>query len=324
MMGRHWSFRVQGETLALVPREAAALFGAGTRVPSVEAAFAIQFIGTTVQTMDAVVKRDLAQLLANIAHPGASRATLDELCRAVAAAVRSERVLAFRTARPTSIERAVKIEPLGWEDMPSEEIDVYVLAAEVTLIGGTPLIRHRVRILDAETGEVVVDSLMTDGHGIVRAEVPKQKDYRIEIVDLDCALSHPPHVEESGAGVLRCHFVDEGGAPFAHQTIAAKQGDDELELHTDEDGLIEVPAPLGHYVLKVGDQTFDAHALLIGDLERDEHLYRFVVAGVADDSPADQPQNRMERFDESANEDPVWHDDALGDLDDLDVGGLAV
>jgi hypothetical protein len=160
---------------------------------------------------------------------------------------------------------------------PADEF--YVLAVEVRSIGGTPIMNHAVRIRDPDTGEQIGGDLMTDDDGVVRALVPENKLYRIEILDEEHDFVDSPLDDEGERAMLLCHFLDEWGEPIAHTDVHARSGDDEFELVTDENGKIEAPADLGHYELTIEDQVFHAHALLEDDRDAEEHLYRFVVTG---------------------------------------------
>lgn len=208
-------------------------------------------------------------------------------------------------------------EPVRRTTPPTDSVveDVFVLAAEVKLIGDTPLIRHAVRILDPDTGEVVGDA-ETDGAGIVRVEVPAQKIYAIEIVDRyhDPPVSPTIHLPQA---VLRCRFVEPGGAPVPHLEVTVEDpSGNSAEAVADGDGLLELPARLCVYKLRVGDETHWVHALL----GRDEaDVYEIVVASEEEDHDESPPDTeRPHRFLVDDTDDLVALDEAPDDeLDEV-------
>lgn len=180
--------------------------------------------------------------------------------------------------------------------------DTYVIAAEVKGIGGDPLALHKVRILDAATGEPVGDVLTTDENGVVRATVPKNAEYRIEILEDDLEAHGIAVPEEPEPALLRCQFVDPSGEPLPDHEVKVRFDDMEIPLTTDDDGRIEVSVHLGACQIEVGDQTFEAHAVTGAAADADEGLYRYIVgAGAASDGAEeeqeedDTPEDRLER-----------------------------
>jgi hypothetical protein len=172
------------------------------------------------------------------------------------------------------------------DDLMTEGEEAYVIAAEVRSIGDTLLVNHDVRIIDPDTLAQVGDVITTGDDGVVRAIVPENKNYRIEIVEQEFAPVDLPHDPDEEPAVLRCHFVDQSGAPVADQVIEARLGEQTFDLTTDKDGKIEVPAHLLPYELKLGDEVFHAHALLPRDIQDDDSRYRFTVStGPADQHP---------------------------------------
>jgi hypothetical protein len=117
----------------------------------------------------------------------------------------------------------------------------------------------------------------TDADGVLRAQVPDERTYRIEILD-DSVEAPPPdqHVDD-GLAVLLCHFVDGEGAPLADEPVEVKSGEETMALRTDAEGRIDSPAHLGGYELKVREHNFTAHAIPLADRAKEETLYRFVV-----------------------------------------------
>jgi hypothetical protein len=229
-------------------------------------------------------------------------AELDRALTSGRLSVRQRRALFIATP----VERTEVESPRAREET-TEFIDVFVLAAEVKLIGDTPLIEHEVRVIDPDNGAVVAEAV-TDEKGIVRVEVPAAKTYRIEIVDRELAW-HGDIAPEAPQSVLRCELVDAFGTCVAHRDVVATTDDGEMTLTTDEAGRIEVPMPLGHVQLQVGDDIFDAHALLPSD----QTVYQFVVSSPEeDDGPADDPANRLHRVD--TRFDPDADDDSLEEV----------
>ena len=175
-----------------------------------------------------------------------------------------------------------------------EEEEVYVLAVAVKMIGGTPLVNHSVRILDPDTEEQVGERRMTDDDGVVRARVPWNKTYRIEILDEEGEPFIEPVDAYEEPAYLICRFVDENGSPVAHVKVEVREDGHCFETVTDDDGKIDCCVHLGPYELKIGEQSFQAHALLLRDLETEEHYYRFVVH--ADGAQEDDPGEFRERL----------------------------
>jgi hypothetical protein len=157
--------------------------------------------------------------------------------------------------------------------------EVHVIALQLSAIGDTPLIHHPVRVLDPDTGEAVAEAT-TDEEGVLRVQVPADKNYRIELVDDDADHPAPPRPAEDEAATLLCLFVDAQGNPLANEAIEASIDDERFELHTDTEGKLESPARLAEYELKARGQVFTAHALPL-EVAKPEHTYRFVVAAEA-------------------------------------------
>jgi hypothetical protein len=153
--------------------------------------------------------------------------------------------------------------------------DRHVIATVVKGIGDTPLVRHRVRVVDPETGEPVTEWLETDDGGVLRTEVPEERAWRIEIEDRPAADDEDgPEIDPGReGGIVVCVFTDRSGAPLAGERVEAG----EVALLTDEGGRLEAAASLGPCELKVRGKTFLAHALPASDAEKEENVYRFVV-----------------------------------------------
>lgn len=184
--------------------------------------------------------------------------------------------------------------------------EFYWLVTQLKLLGDVPAIEHEVKIIDPDTGEVVGEPVMTDDQGVLRAEVPSNKAYHLQLADPEPeteSLTPERHVEDDHA-VLRCQFVHASGEPLADAEIHAKLGEDEMVLTTDEEGRIESPAHLGTYELTYGEQVFHAHALPAAYAEKEEAVYHFVVAEEAggEGEPAgeesgESPEDHLERHD---------------------------
>lgn len=156
----------------------------------------------------------------------------------------------------------------------------YWLAAHVHLIGDVPALEHDVKILDPDTGDVIAEAT-TDDEGVVRVEVPQNKEYRIELVDPqpeeEVEVGIPPGAIEEEGAMLRCQFVRASGEPLADTDLFAKLDEIEVVITTDGDGRIELPAHLGVYELTYGEQKFYAHGLPASDSEDEHAVYHFVV-----------------------------------------------
>lgn len=195
--------------------------------------------------------------------------------------------------------------------------DVFLLVAEVRLLGDTPLIRHAVRILDPDTGDAVAEA-ETDEHGVVHAEVPAHKTYRLEIVDRAIDVPSWETIDVPHA-VLRCRLVDPTGAPVPHLDVTVRDLDGHpIEVAADEDGLLEMPASLGLYQVIVGDRVHWVHALL----PRDTGDTYEIVVDVEDDETGPPSVDRLARFTRDDDIDDAF-DDVFDDTDDDDQGEYA-
>lgn len=289
-----------GDILHLCRRGEAYREPAARPLSPMDAAWAIEAIPA-----DALgLKADLLRVLEHLqAYFGCTpRTTVAELRTAVVRAIRDGGLVVYRARPPILSGSVVAVAQLPPKETYQEEqpLDMYVIAPELSFLGAgvTPLIQHQVRVLDPETGEVVVDWRTTDDKGVIRAEVPENKSYRIEMMDLDLPLHRPPMPEEPPLAVLFCLFVDESGAPITGEDVVVTHPDGhDWHYSTDDDGRLDVSCRLGHYTLKIRDQELDAHAVLPRDRASEENAYRFVLASDADHGPADDPLNRLERYD---------------------------
>jgi len=167
----------------------------------------------------------------------------------------------------------------GADAAADDDADVHVLAMIVKTIGDSLLLSHPVKILDPDTGKVVAEA-ETDDKGVVHAEVPEDKKYRVEIVDEKIDIPDPPPpISQDVKATLVCQFVDAAGKPIAAEDVilVGSGGDPDTTLHTDENGKILVSASLGPHDLKLRDKKFTAHALPSADSAQDANLYLFMV-----------------------------------------------
>ena len=325
---RSGTLRIGGDTLQLLRSEDVVGDMSVRRLSPIEAAWRLESIAPTTPMLDTMLRADLSNLVQSLEGRRVSSLTLAELAEVVADALRSERLVALRTSRPMRVQREVIEEPLG---PPPEELeddtpsDVYVIAAAVKLIGDgdVPYVSSRVRILDPDTGEEVVATQTTDDEGVVRAIVPENKVYRIEIADLDVEAPAPPITPDPPHPHLLVRFVDPAGAPLANRAVVAKYLFDDgqtYDLETDEEGRIDAPAGLlGPYELTVDDQAFVVHSLCRRDRDDDDTGYELVTTTPADDTAGDAPTERLERLDHPQELDDLSEEDDL-DADALDAG----
>jgi hypothetical protein len=132
-----------------------------------------------------------------------------------------------------------------------------------------------VRVVDPDSGAVLSGTLTTDDEGVLRARVPEEKTYRIEVLDEEAQGSAAPLAPADDAAVLVCEFIDAEGQPLANEAVEARTGEDHLQLTTDEEGRIRISAHLAAYDLEIRGHKFQAHALPAADKD---NPYRFVVA----------------------------------------------
>jgi len=159
------------------------------------------------------------------------------------------------------------------------EDELFVLAAEIKLLGDTLLTDHPVKILDPDTGEQVGKDLVTDEKGVVHAEVPENKPYRIEIVDEELTVPEPPPLKPDPPGaVLVCVFEGPDGKPLPNEDVEVHEDGKLLgTLETDENGHLRAPSPLGACELVVREQKFVAHSMPIADGDAEANWYHFTV-----------------------------------------------
>ncbi len=266
---------------------------------------------------DPASRREMVSMYENVSGvggPQASRLRGMDLQRyvkpALLEAFRRGDLLLFRVPH-TSI---IPVKEEKKEESPAEEAqqpspateEIYVIAHEIRTIGDTPLVNHRVRILDPDTGKQVGNPLTTDDQGVVRAVVPEDKDYRIEIFDEENESSTAALEAFEEPAYLVCRFTDELGSPVANTKVEVREDDYQFEVTTDEDGWIDFCADLGPFELSINDQVFQAHSVLSKDREKDKNHYWFVVSGSsADDGPANDPEGRLPHYDAPIDQESV-------------------
>jgi hypothetical protein len=160
--------------------------------------------------------------------------------------------------------------------------DVHLIAVELKGLGDTLLPNHKARILDPETGEPVTDWLESDEEGILRARVPDDRTWRVEIFDEgvdDAAVQLHP---DEAPAVLLCQLVDAEGSPIADEPVEVAVGEEKLALRTDAAGRLEAHLQLAAYELKVREHTFTAHAIPAADREKEDSLHLFVLGDPPD------------------------------------------
>lgn len=214
---------------------------------------------------------------------------------------------------PGRAERRVEAAPAAPRSKPAPRDEkAFVLVAEIRAIGGTLLCNHPVRVLDPDTGKVVVDDVDTDGKGVLRTRVPDDKTYRIEILDETWEDLAQPFESDDTGPILACRFVDEHGEPVAGTIVEITATERTFSVATDAEGCIACPAEAGVYELRLRGETFQAHTVLPGDVDGDgepdaadlEGHYLFVVSaepGSDTDDEGDAQEHRLERDD--------WFDD---------------
>ena len=160
--------------------------------------------------------------------------------------------------------------------------DLHLIAVELKGLGDTPLPNHKARILDPDTGEAVTDWLESDDEGVLRARVPDDRTWRIEILD-DAVDEAAAHLQpDEAAAVLLCQLVDAAAAPIADEPVEVSIGEEKLALRTDANGKLEAHVPLAACELKVREHSFTAHSIPAADRDAEGALQVFVVGEPAD------------------------------------------
>lgn len=157
----------------------------------------------------------------------------------------------------------------------------HLLALKLVAIGGTPLARERVQVIDPDTGKAVGKPVETNEAGVLRAKVPEKKKYQVQI------LEDPPlEDQETPRAMLTpdrpmhidALFLDARGAPLADQPVAVTSGGEQTDGRTDAEGWFHLAAAEGLTLLELRGQNFYAHPAPSGIANGG---YRFVVAAGA-------------------------------------------
>ncbi|HZV01268.1 MAG TPA: hypothetical protein VFF73_31440 [Planctomycetota bacterium] len=155
--------------------------------------------------------------------------------------------------------------------------DEFILALEIKTIGGTPAQNELVQVIDREKNQPVGDPVRCDDDGKVFVPVPENKEYDLRIVCDD-----PPdrnQVTDDDTlinNLLICRFTDIFGVPVANETVKISGPSGDLEAPTDEDGCLDLHLDPGLYDLRIKDETFKAHTVLVRHLQSDSadrHAY---------------------------------------------------
>ncbi|SRR6266849_3205050 len=152
--------------------------------------------------------------------------------------------------------------------------------------GGTPLAHERVRIHDPDTGQPVGGPAVTDENGVLRANVPEEKDYEV-VVENDAPEDHelpslgdhlggdePSSTEHS---ILSVELLDAGRAPIKGEKVHVKGEQGEFDAVTDDEGCIHELAEPGAYTLTVKGKSVTAHTIFQEDRQGSDVPYRFVL-----------------------------------------------
>lgn len=187
----------------------------------------------------------------------------------------------------TGIDDLLGLEP--WSP-PSDE--VFVVSAVVRGIGGTPLVRQAIEVVDPDTRAVVARPIETDDEGRFVAEVPEKKKYEVRIVDDDEDPGDAPAGDADGGdadeggddperdlALLFVRLLDRTGTPLAEETVTIDGGGGAFESRTDRDGDIELHVKPGPYQLTARGHTRAVHTLFSSDLEEGENPYEIVSPG---------------------------------------------
>jgi len=152
--------------------------------------------------------------------------------------------------------------------------------------GGTPLAHERVRIHDPDTGQPVGEPAVTDEKGVLRANVPEEKDYQV-VVENDAPEDHhlPALGDHLGGhepsstqhSMLSVELLDAARAPVKGEKVHVKGEQGEFDAVTDDEGCIHELAEPGAYTLTVKGKSVTAHTIFQEDRQGSEVPYRFVL-----------------------------------------------
>jgi len=164
----------------------------------------------------------------------------------------------------------------------------FTIEAKLMAAGGTSMAKERVRIVDPASGEAVGDPALTNEDGVLRAEVPDEKEYDIVVDDESPEEDELPSLAEHLGGaetgsdehwILLVELLDADRAPLKAEKVHAKsEKGAEFDFVTDGEGCIHELADAGLYELTVRGKSFKAHAICHEDREGGDAGYRFVVS----------------------------------------------
>jgi hypothetical protein len=182
------------------------------------------------------------------------------------------------------------------EENSEEEGYQWVLSAKFETPGGQPLAFEDVMVIDQDTKQQIGPILQTDADGKVVTTVPWEGLYDIKIVEDEEWQVYGKDEDSATNAYLIVQFVTPTLEPIAHETVRITGPDGTREVETDENGEVDILAELGSYELTIGDDSFVAHTVLLG--ERDHHawMYQFVVEPEDDEDEPDWELAREHRF----------------------------
>ncbi len=189
----------------------------------------------------------------------------------------------------------------------SPQPDQFILTLQMTAIGGGPLAREQVAIVDPDTGERV-NAASSDDQGRIVVAVAEEKNYHVAIISDefevqldDDSNDWPPDHEV--ATHLYCQFVDGDGEPLVGEKVKVSGEDASFDLVTGPDGEIEPAVDEGEYDVEVAGKKFRAHSLLVRDLHQSSKgkHYSFIVSDEdPDDDQGDSEDHERARLDRYA------------------------
>ena len=162
----------------------------------------------------------------------------------------------------------------------------FEIHAQLHAAGGTPLVKERVRIEDPDTG-VVIGIVTADETGVVRARVPKEKDYHFFLETAGAAAAEPdpfagllppPVAADDPHAVLSFALIDSKGKALADTKLQVKAPDGTAhEEVTDSNGHLLLAVSPGAFQIVANGAAFVAHTLFASEIEGDAPPYQFVV-----------------------------------------------
>ncbi len=166
--------------------------------------------------------------------------------------------------------------------------DQHVISAQMQGIGGTPLVRTPVLVVDPDSGEPVAGPIETDDQGNFVATVPENKPYDLRVLDEDegepTPVVHdfdPDELDQNAR--LYCRVIDAAsGRPLANQTLEVRGplgAPRTAQARTDAEGDIELVTDPGAYEVRAGGRTYIVHTLFGDDVGPGGAPYRLEVGG---------------------------------------------